>query len=104
MSEDDLLKDQRGSPAYISPDVLSGEWKEAGFHVVLGGMSKHLYHGIFQNYIGITVYDDSMYIWVFSNDLIIEALRLTYFTVMGMNIVEKNVYTSIKTGLHGLTQ
>lgn len=25
MSEDDLLKDQRGSPAYISPDVLSGE-------------------------------------------------------------------------------
>lgn len=22
--EDDLLKDQRGSPAYISPDVLSG--------------------------------------------------------------------------------
>lgn len=27
VSEDDLLKDQRGSPAYISPDVLSGEWK-----------------------------------------------------------------------------
>lgn len=26
VSEDDLLKDQRGSPAYISPDVLSGEW------------------------------------------------------------------------------
>ena len=25
VSEDDLLKDQRGSPAYISPDVLSGE-------------------------------------------------------------------------------
>lgn len=24
MSEGDLLKDQRGSPAYISPDVLSG--------------------------------------------------------------------------------
>lgn len=24
VSEDDLLKDQRGSPAYISPDVLSG--------------------------------------------------------------------------------
>ena len=24
MSEDDLLRDQRGSPAYISPDVLSG--------------------------------------------------------------------------------
>ena len=22
--EDDLLRDQRGSPAYISPDVLSG--------------------------------------------------------------------------------
>lgn len=28
MSEDDLLKDQRGSPAYISPDVLSG--RQAG--------------------------------------------------------------------------
>lgn len=27
VSEDDLLKDQRGSPAYISPDVLSGEFK-----------------------------------------------------------------------------
>lgn len=27
VSEDDLLKDQRGSPAYISPDVLSGECK-----------------------------------------------------------------------------
>lgn len=26
VSEDDLLKDQRGSPAYISPDVLSGEF------------------------------------------------------------------------------
>lgn len=25
VSEEDLLKDQRGSPAYISPDVLSGE-------------------------------------------------------------------------------
>ncbi|XP_043945631.1 serine/threonine-protein kinase 40 [Protopterus annectens] len=25
VSEDDLLKDQRGSPAYISPDVLSGK-------------------------------------------------------------------------------
>lgn len=24
VSEGDLLKDQRGSPAYISPDVLSG--------------------------------------------------------------------------------
>ena len=24
--EDDLLKDQRGSPAYISPDVLSGAY------------------------------------------------------------------------------
>lgn len=24
--DNDLLKDQRGSPAYISPDVLSGEW------------------------------------------------------------------------------
>ena len=24
MKEGDLLKDQRGSPAYISPDVLSG--------------------------------------------------------------------------------
>lgn len=24
VSEDDLLRDQRGSPAYISPDVLSG--------------------------------------------------------------------------------
>ena len=23
--DNDLLKDQRGSPAYISPDVLSGE-------------------------------------------------------------------------------
>lgn len=33
VSEDDLLKDQRGSPAYISPDVLSGERKEAEFHV-----------------------------------------------------------------------
>ena len=25
MNENDLLKDQRGSPAYISPDVLSGK-------------------------------------------------------------------------------
>ena len=25
MNEKDLLKDQRGSPAYISPDVLSGK-------------------------------------------------------------------------------
>ena len=25
MRDDDLLKDQRGSPAYISPDVLSGK-------------------------------------------------------------------------------
>lgn len=25
VSETDLLRDQRGSPAYISPDVLSGE-------------------------------------------------------------------------------
>lgn len=35
VSEGDLLKDQRGSPAYISPDVLSGrcgqgEWAQAG--------------------------------------------------------------------------
>jgi len=27
VSENDLLLDQRGSPAYISPDVLSGKWK-----------------------------------------------------------------------------
>lgn len=33
VSEDDLLKDQRGSPAYISPDVLSGERKTDGLHV-----------------------------------------------------------------------
>ena len=26
VSDRDLLKDQRGSPAYISPDVLSGQW------------------------------------------------------------------------------
>ena len=25
MNDNDLLKDQRGSPAYISPDVLSGK-------------------------------------------------------------------------------
>lgn len=30
MSEGDLLKDQRGSPAYISPDVLSGMFKVPG--------------------------------------------------------------------------
>lgn len=29
--EDDLLKDQRGSPAYISPDVLSGMLKNIRF-------------------------------------------------------------------------
>lgn len=29
--EDDLLKDQRGSPAYISPDVLSGMLKNIWF-------------------------------------------------------------------------
>lgn len=33
VSEDDLLKDQRGSPAYISPDVLSGELKTDVLHV-----------------------------------------------------------------------
>lgn len=27
VSESDLLLDQRGSPAYISPDVLSGKFK-----------------------------------------------------------------------------
>lgn len=32
VSEDDLLKDQRGSPAYISPDVLSGKWKTNMLH------------------------------------------------------------------------
>lgn len=36
VSEDDLLKDQRGSPAYISPDVLSGEWKNHN-HVLFEG-------------------------------------------------------------------
>lgn len=30
MSEGDLLKDQRGSPAYISPDVLSGRCSVQG--------------------------------------------------------------------------
>ena len=30
MSEGDLLKDQRGSPAYISPDVLSGMCRVPG--------------------------------------------------------------------------
>ena len=30
VSEGDLLKDQRGSPAYISPDVLSGMFKVPG--------------------------------------------------------------------------
>lgn len=30
VSEDDLLKDQRGSPAYISPDVLSGRQPLSG--------------------------------------------------------------------------
>lgn len=29
--EDDLLKDQRGSPAYISPDVLSGMLRNIRF-------------------------------------------------------------------------
>lgn len=36
VSEEDLLKDQRGSPAYISPDVLSGEWKKRN-HVLFKG-------------------------------------------------------------------
>ena len=26
INDDDLLKDQRGSPAYISPEVLSGKY------------------------------------------------------------------------------
>lgn len=37
-SEKDKLKDQRGSPAYISPDVLSGKSKT--FHKSVGGLIK----------------------------------------------------------------
>lgn len=33
--EDDLLKDQRGSPAYISPDVLSGMLKISVFSCIV---------------------------------------------------------------------
>lgn len=37
--ENDLLKDQRGSPAYISPDVLSGK----KFLSVLNLKCEHIY-------------------------------------------------------------
>ena len=41
MNENDLLKDQRGSPAYISPDVLSGKpyaGKPSGKHSLIRGV------------------------------------------------------------------
>lgn len=41
VSEEDLLKDQRGSPAYISPDVLSGELKAQLFF--LGRLINNLF-------------------------------------------------------------
>ena len=40
MGENDLLKDQRGSPAYISPEVLSGKpyqvrWSQVAYIFVV---------------------------------------------------------------------
>ncbi len=57
-----MWEDNRGW--YFSLDYLqiivmflSAVWTLIMTALVLGGMTKNLYHGIFQNYTGFTVYD-----------------------------------------------
>lgn len=71
VSEDDLLKDQRGSPAYISPDVLSGERKRSWISCVTAPVS-----GIVSCYCDVRVAYWSVFVCSF---FVVTAVRLLYF-------------------------